>query len=252
MVYGLWQSAAGMAANQYRQNIAANNLANIDTIGFKHDLAMLRERPVESREDADAGAYANMFYDHLSGGTVVRETMHSFTQGPTIPTGQPLDAMIDGQGFFSIETDDGERYTRDGRFARNDDGLLVTFAGGHAVLDDGGATITIPSGGLVKIDSAGMVRQGDTTIATIGVVEFDDVNMLRKVGGNKFIATQGAQPRPAVDSEIVPGALEGSTIDPVSALVEMIKTARAFQMNANLLSAQDSTLGRAVNEIARF
>ena len=77
MVYGLWQSAAGMAANQYHQNVAANNIANINTVGFKHDLAMLVERPVESREDGDARQFAHAMFDMLSGGTHVRPTIQA-------------------------------------------------------------------------------------------------------------------------------------------------------------------------------
>ena len=89
-------------------------------------------------------------------------------------------------------------------------------------------------------------------VGTLGVVEFDDRSLLSKQGKNLFVATEHAATRAATDSKIVPGALEGSTIDPVSGLVDMIEASRAFQMNANMLSLQDTALGRAVNEIARF
>lgn len=252
MVYGLWSSAAGMAANQYRQNIAANNIANINTIGFKHDLAMLVERPVESREDPGApGIYAHELFDRLSGGTHVAPTTHSFVQGPAIVTNKPLDLMIEGKGFFQVQTADGVRYTRDGRFTVNADGTLVSAAGGRPVLGVGGGTITVNSHD-VQINGQGKVIQDGNVVGTLAVAEFDDVQKLRKQGANLFIAPESVDPRPASASRIVPGTLEGASIEPVTGLVDLIEASRAFQMNANLVSLQETMIGRAVNEIARF
>ena len=251
MVYGLWLSAAGMAANQYRQNVSANNIANINTVGFKKDLAMLVERPVESREDGDARRFAHTLFDMLSGGTHVRPTLHSFEQGSIMTTDKPLDAMIQGQGFFQVQTEDGVRYTRAGNFARSSAGLLVTAAGGHAVLDDSGSPISIPPGELPEISADGQIAQGDTVLGTLGIVEFDDLSLLTKQGKNLLAASANAVPRAASASKLVPRALEGSTVDPVKGLVDLIEASRAFQLNANMLSLQDTTLGRAVNEIAR-
>ncbi len=241
-----------MAANQYRQNVAANNIANINTVGFKRDLAMLVERPVESQEDGDARMFAHALFDRLSGGTHVTPTVHTLEQGPIITTNKPLDVMIQGKGFFQVRTEEGVRYTRAGHFTRSDDGTLLTAAGGHAVLDDSGSTITIPPGEEAKITSTGQVVQGDTVLGIVGVVEFDDLSALRKQGKNLFVATGNAVPQAASASKIVPGALEGSTVDPVNGLLDLIEASRAFQMNAKLLSLQDATIGRAVNEIARF
>ena len=214
---------------------------------------MLVERPVESREDGDARQFAHAMFDMLSGGTHVAPTIQTFEQGPVMATGKPLDVMIKGEGFFAVQTDEGVRYTRDGNFARSSEGFLVTAAGGHPVLDGGSGTITIPAdGGKAEITSAGELKQGDAVIGTLGVVEFDDLSLLMKQGKNLYAAAANATRRAASDSEIVPGALEGSTMDPVKGLVDMIEASRAFQINANMISMQDTTLGRAVNEIARF
>jgi len=252
MVYGLWLSAAGMAANQYRQDVAANNLANIETIGFKHDLALLSERPVESREDGDTILHRHALLDLLSGGTRVTPTVHSFEQGPAQVTNQPLDAMIQGSGFFQVETADGPRYTRDGRFAVDPAGRLVTVAGALPVLDQAGQPITVAAGQRPEIDHRGRIKQGETVAATLGVVEFDDLAKLRKQGASLFVATGDAAARSATSSQVVPRTLEGSTIDPITGLVGMIEASRAFEINANMISLQDSTMGRAANDIARF
>ncbi len=252
MVYGLWLSAAGMAANQYRQNVASNNMANINTVGFKHDLAVLQERAVEAASHGDGLMYGHAVLDWLSGGTHVTPTVHSFEPGPTMTTHRPLDAKIDGPGFYRIATPAGERYTRDGRFALDAGRRLVTVAGGHAVLSDGGGEIVAGPGAPPEIDEGGRVRQGETVLATLGLVEFNDRSLLRKQGGNLFLATAGAAAAPARDSRITPRALEASNIDPVDGLVDMIEASRGFEINANLVSLQDAMIGRAVNEIARF
>lgn len=253
MTYGLWLSAAGMAANQYRQNVVANNLANSETIGFKHDLATLIERPVESREDADAAMHTSLFFDRLGGGTFVKPTRHVLVQGPAMPTGQPLDVMIDGPGYFQIATPDGVRYTRDGRFTVDSGGRLVTVAGGHAVLDEAGAELVAAPGGVrPAVDAQGRLRQGETLIGRLGVVAFADESLLRKTGANLFVAADdAAQPQPAA-ARLVPGTLEGSTVDPVSGLTQMIEITRSFEINANMLRAQEQSLSRLVSEVARF
>jgi flagellar basal body rod protein FlgG len=252
MTYGLWLSASGMAANQYRQNVAANNLANVDTVGFKHDLATLIERPVESREDADAAVHANLFFDRLGGGTFVKPTRHAFVQGPAMPTGQPLDAMIEGSGYFQVDTPDGVRFTRDGRFTVSADGRLVTVAGGHAVLDQAGAPMAVvPGGPAAVLDSEGRFKQGDIEIGRLGVAAFEDESLLRKTGANLFTPTGDARPR-TIDARIVPGTLEGSTVDPIDGLTDMIEITRSFEINANMLRAQEQSLGRLLTEVARF
>ncbi|MCG3136642.1 MAG: Flagellar basal-body rod protein FlgG [Phycisphaerae bacterium] len=252
MIYGLWNSAAGMQANLYRQNVMANNLANIDTVGFKQDLAMLMERPVESREEGTAPGPINRFFDRLTGGANVKPTIHNFAAGPVMPTGQPLDAMINGAGFFQVQTANGVRYSRDGRFTINGNGELVTVTGGHPVLSAGGAPITVPDGGQVIINAQGQLLQNETLVGQVGLVEFADTNKLRKIGGNLFIATEKATPQPAANPTLIPGAVEGSNFEPISGLVGMIEATRAFQMNASLLQLQDQTLGRAISDIARF
>jgi len=252
MIYGIWSSAAGMAANRYRLDVSANNMANIDTVGFKHDLGLLAERPVEAKEGGINASYHNFFFDRLSGGTMVAPTMHSFAQGSSQLTNKPLDAMIEGKGFFQIQTPDGERYTRDGRFTVDDSGTLVTVAGAHPVLSEGGTPITMGSGERPEIDQLGRVAQGSSIVGKLAVVEFDDVNNLRKIGQNLFIATNDATPQAATSSQVVPGMLEGSTVSPVNGIARMIEIMRSYDLNSNVLKMQDHMLGKAVSEIARF
>lgn len=255
MTYGLWLSAGGMQANEYRQSVLANNLANANTVGFKKDLAVMRERAVESRTAVDGGGFVHPLLDGLSGGTFVAPTLHSFANGSLETTGNPLDATIDGEGFFTVRVGNDTRYTRDGRFTVNEKNELVMVAGNgrHKVLDQAGAPIVLlpASAGAARIESDGSVRQGRTVVARLGVAEFADRNELRKVGANLFRAT-GERPLPATRSKLVPGSVEQSNADPIMGLAEMIEVSRAYQLNAQMISLQDTMIGQAVSRVGRI
>jgi len=252
MTYGLWLSAAGMQVNQYRQNILANNLANTNTVGFKKDLAVLSERMVESLSGPDAGRFGHGLLDGLPGGTFVRPTYHSFAEGARNVTGNPLDVAIDGDGFFAVRVGDQTRYTRDGRFTVNADHELVMVAGdGRAkVLDELGQPIVLLPGPAPQIASDGTVQQGNVEVGKIGVVEVADRNTLRKVGAGLFQAT-GGRPLPVAQATVLPGTVEQSNADPIEGLTSLIEVARAYQLNAQMISLQDQTIGQAVSRVGR-
>ena len=132
------------------------------------------------------------------------------------------------------------------------DGTLRHIASGGAVLDVRGRPIAIdPSAkGLVKIDQLGRVSQGDTIIGRLGLVDFEDRQALEKAGQNLYDA-QGTRQIVAT-GQIKQGAYEASGVEPATALVDMISAARAYEMNVSLISMQDETLGRAVNEVGRI
>jgi flagellar basal-body rod protein FlgF len=243
MLYGIYQSAAGMRANQYRQDVLANNLANASTPGFKPDLALVRERSLAQAPGEPAFVPA--------GAEPATFTWTDFGAGPVERTGNPLDVAIAGDGFFAVQTPDGPRYTRDGRFTLNAQGELVTVAGSHPVLNAQGEPIVLPPGmaGRARIDAGGHVRAGGADFGRIGVVRFEDTNDLYKTGGNLFAA--GVEPE-AVAADLLTGAVEASAVDPVRAMVAMIEVTRAYQLNATLAGLADATLGRAVNDIARI
>ena len=254
MVYGIYQSAGGLLVNQYRMEVLANNLANAETPGFKQDLTVVRERRPESAARMAGLEASDPRLRGMTGGSLVAPTVTSFEQGPIDKTGQPLDVALTGEGFFRIVgPGGGERYTRDGRFAVNEAGELVTVAGNNKVLDDAGAPIAIPAEarGRLRIDAGGQVMSGDAVLGRLGIVNFDDKSLLAKTGSN-LIESLGAKATPMTDASLEAGAVEKSTVDPTHAMVSLIEVNRAYQMNATLIGLADSTLSRAVNDIARL
>jgi len=256
MSYGLFLSAAGMQANEYRMNIVANNLANAETTGFKHDLAVFAQRPIESRSRASGLGFVHPVFDDMSGGVNVRPTHHSFTQGNLENTGRPFDVAIDGEGFFAVQDGDQVRYTRDGRMTFNSAGELVLAVDGGRlrVLGEGGVPIVrlADSGEAVQITAGGVVRQGAEIVGRIGLTAFDDLQRLRKAGRNLFEADDALHRRVAgATGQIVPQTLEQSTMDPIAGLATMIEVQRAYEINARSLSVHDQVTGLAVNTVGR-
>jgi flagellar basal body rod protein FlgG len=241
-----------MKVADLRQTILANNLANASTTGFKHDLAVVTQRPVESRESPGGGRWAHPVLDGLSGGVNVRPSYYTREQGDIEWTGRPLDLAIRGEGFFAVSDSKETRYTRNGEFAVNAAGevVLATESGRWRLLDDTGNPVTVdPKGPAIKVSPDGAIRQGNTAVATLGLTAHDDPAAMQKIGENLFQATRGPM-RPATGT-LVPESRELSTYDPVQGLASMIEASRSYQMNATLLQMQDDLIGQAVTTLGR-
>lgn len=251
--YGLWLSAAGMKVNQHRQTIHANNMANANTTGFKHDLAVVTERRVESRESPGSFRFRHPVLAGLAGGVDVRPTFHAFDQGAIEPTGRPLDVAIRGDGFFAVTDGQDTRYTRDGEFTTNTDGELVLSAGNGRwhVLTDAGPPIKLdPAGEKVAIGPDGTVRQGRNVLGRIALYTTEDKQSLRKIGENLF------EPRDTtmqpMRGTLVPRSREASTYDVMQGLASMIEVSRSYELNSRLLQLQDALTGQAVSTVGRL
>lgn len=250
MIYGLWLSAAGLQVNEHQQAVIANNLANLNTTGFKRDLAVFRDRLVESRSGLGGVRFRHPVLDGLSGGTFQNPTATDFSQA-SLEQGGPLDVAMDGDGFFTVQVGKEARYTRDGRFTLNADGDLITVAGGHPVLDTSGNPIHIgnENAGKISIDSEGRIKIGDREVGTLNVTDFADRSLLIKVGQNTFDGRYAK----AVEAKgtVRQGFHESSGVEPTTELVRMIEASRCYELNASLISMQDGMMGRAINDVGR-
>jgi flagellar basal-body rod protein FlgF len=232
---------------QRAMDVTANNIANLDTVGFKVEALTVQQDP-ETPASAPASNPISYVLDHgLS---------RNFAQGGLETTGSPLDLAIDGSGFFTVQTANGPLYTRDGRFTLDASGIL-TDKEGHPVLDASGGQITLnPLNGQPNIGKDGTISQTSPTGQTlqagkVGVVRFADLSALSKQGDNLYQAAAGQTPTPATNARIIQGALEKSNVQPVSEIVHLIAISRAYESVANMISQAADLSESAVERLGK-
>lgn len=258
MNYGLYLSASGVLTNSYRQDVFANNLANVDTPAFKREIPAIRQRNAEAVE-ARLSDQSNQLLDRLGGGAWLQRVPIDFEPGQLKRTNAPLDAAFETRdAFFVVRRTDPAtgrsdvRLTRDGRFTRAADGTLVTVAGGFPVLGPGDQPIKIEGNGVVELDNAGRVLQNGQNVAQLQIAGVGDTGLLKKEGKGLYSWEGQADPRKTIaDPTLRPGHIEGSGIDAVQALMDMIGATRAATGNANLIKYHDSMMDRAINTLGR-
>jgi flagellar basal body rod protein FlgG len=248
MIYGLYQSAAGMMVNEYRQNVLANNLANAETVGFKRDVVAFAERQRASEAGRREGP-TNELLEGLCGGVWLAQTKTDFDEGNLVRSENPLDVALAGPGFLRVAARGQEYLTRDGRMVMDPDGWLVAATDGAAILGRGGQPIRLnPRGGAVSIDEDGRIEQDGATRGRLAVVGVDDADRLRKTGASRFVAEDAQLGRSP--AKVMSGYTESSGVEPIQELVSMIAASRAYQFNAQMVSLQDASAGRLINVVA--
>ncbi len=243
MIRGLYISAAGLFPRDLEQEIAANNLANLNTTGYKKD-AVHFKRLLDER----------LSLDSLHGGesemASSEETLINFTQGELQPTDVKTDFAIDGDGFFVVQTPKGERFTRDGNFKLNQDNQLVTSAG-NLVLGESGPIQLMP--GDFEVKSNGDIYQNGTLIDRFQIVTFPKPLPLKKSGENLFALTlPNIRPEESEKFILQQGFLEGSNVNAISEMVRMIDISKSFEAGQKAIRAQDATLDKVINQTARY
>lgn len=226
---------------QRRMDVAANNLANVATSGFKADSVVFEELD-GTRAHAEESPRDIRFVRDIG-------LARDMSQGPIAITGNPLDVAIEGRGFFMVEGPNGPLYTRDGAFTLTGEGRLVT-TDGRAVLSSGGAPIVLdPQGESPSIGRDGAIRVAGVEAGRIGVATFATPSALSKVGDNLWSA-QGQTPG-EFEGVVVQGALEGSNVRPVQELTRLIEISRAYQSAARIVSNADDLRQRAIERLGR-
>jgi flagellar basal-body rod protein FlgF len=226
---------------QRRMDVAANNLANVATSGFKADALVLEEAD-ETNAHAEETPTEIRFVRDIG-------IIHQMDQGPIAMTGNPLDVALEGDGFIMVEGPNGPQFTRDGAFTLTGEGRLVT-SDGRAVLSSGGAPIVLdPQGDTPSIGRDGAIRVAGVEAGRIGVVSFAAPGALAKVGDNLWDA-QGQAPG-EFEGVVLQGALEGSNVRPVVELTRLIEISRAYQSAAKIVSGADDLRQRAIERLGR-
>jgi flagellar basal-body rod protein FlgG len=261
MDQALWIAKTGLEAQQTRMAVTSNNLANVNTTGFKRSRAVFEDLLYQN--NGQAGAQSSEDTQLNSGlmvGTGVRvvATEKIFNQGNLVQTGNSLDMAIEGRGFFQILTPDGAlAYTRDGTFQVNADGEMVTSKGytlqpGITIPDDA-LSITIGNDGIVSVLQAG--SSSPTELGTIQLANFVNPAGLQPIGQNLFLESgSSGSPQagtPGLDGvgTLMQGSLETSNVNTVEELVNMIETQRAYEMNSKAIATAEQMLEFANNTL---
>lgn len=266
MLRGFYTAASGMMAQQRHQEALGNNIANMNTPGYKADQTAIRSFPemliqAQGTKQLPVKNGMNIPFNQTIGsintGVYVQEIVPNFAQGDIRETGTGTDmalvqtAVPDETGglFFRVQNDTGEeRLTRNGNFTVDGAGYLVTNQG-HYVLGSTGAPIQT-GGRNFSVTEAGML-QTETQTIPLGIGYVADVNSLTKEGDNLYNGESGAVPAGA-NYVVRQGYLEGSNVDAATTMTQMMNAYRSFEMNQRVLRAYDESLGKAVSEIGRI
>ncbi len=244
----MYISAEGAAAQAQRLEVIANNLANVDTAGFKQDVPTFQARFAEAIQKGQAQSGDRSIND-IGGGVKVMNVATDYSMGELKRTGNDLDLAINGKGFFQIKGDDGQQYlSRAGDFALDTQGKLVTQNGHRAVLDQQGSEIQLSPNDPWSISPDGFINQAGT-IHALGLSQPDSLSEMTKVGNNLFKPTGGVKPLELNERNVRQGFLEMSGSSPVRQMMAMIETTRAFEANSRMIQNQDSTLGTLISRV---
>lgn len=224
----------------HRQEQTANNLANAGTVGFKRDRSFVET--LNERLDAEGNPQSDRMTSQWA----------DMQAGAVEQTGNPLDVAIDGAGFFvlSDENTGALRFTRAGRFAMDSEGMLRAPSG-HLVEGQNGPIQVPENAGEITIDETGNVRAKNQLIGTLRVVSFENPEGLQRADGATFDAG-GMEPEDVIDSRVRQGFVEGSNVDPIREMTEMISLFRLFETQQKTLQTTDQVLASITRDLGRF
>lgn len=229
-------------ALQRHMSMIANNVANMNTTAFKGEKMMFVEHLVRSRGGERILGEKLAYVRDIA-------TMRDVTEGPLVQTGNPLDVAIHGNGYFVLETEDGERYTRNGNFRLDEQGQLVTQHG-HKVLSDGGQPFFFgPTDTDITIARDGTVSTADGEVGKLRIAAFDNEQEVRIVAGG--LLSSEAAPTNVERIDVVQGALEGSNVEPVVEMARMIEVHRAYEGVKSLIEREDDRIKKMVRDMGQ-
>ncbi len=279
MVRGIYTGASGMMVTMEEMNTVANNLANVNTDGYKRETSVTKSFPellIRRIDDDGVVKFPLGSYDlapvagKLGTGVEFNESYIRYEQGSMLETGNDFDLALEGGGFLTVMTEDGERYTRNGNFKISNEGYLVDSRGNKVMGENGDIKISqnnfqIDKDGNIYInsdykpedfvDKAGNEWKGLTKIDRLKVVDFPERRYLEKEGntmykesdfsGLAFVAEGDLRPK------IHQGFLEKSNVDPVVEMTRMIEINRLYEANQKVIQTGDDMLNKAINQVGR-
>lgn len=277
----IWVSLSGQVAQQRKVETIANNVANANTVGFKKDQLVFKEHLsalTQGVEDIDVPRkeFSPADFYHSQGAenamVAVDGSFTIFEQGTLIPTNNPLDLGLQGEGFIEVITPNGVRFTRKGNLSLSRDGEIVTDQG-YKVLSSLNVSednlrdpasvgnfpsaeeriLKVPTNTKLTINNEGEILTKDGAVGKISVIEFKDKHALRKEGSSLYITPDESNiVRTNIKTNVNQGFLEGSNVNAIEEMSELIKAHRHFESIQKAINAYDSIQGKAANEVGKF
>ena len=261
MISGLYTAASGLIAQTLEQDVISNNLANVNTTGYKKDTALyvpfptvLLNRINDEKTSVPGGGFADAMppIGYMGRGVELRVDgiqPETTEEGAYIETTNNLDLAIKGNGMFVVMTPNGARYTRNGNFTLDSDGTLVTQQGYPVLGQQGQIKLNSTN---IHIDGNGRVFDDKSEVDSIRVAMFSKDDQLRKQGDSLFFKLDGT-PLTEDDNvehvQVKQGYLESSNVNVVKEMVQMITAYRAYESSAKAIQTQDETLNKAANDV---
>jgi len=278
MVRGIYTGASGMLAQDAKMDAIANNLANVDKTAYKKDIAIFKSFPemlIRRINESGLGITPAGSYDaapivgKLGTGVELNEVFTDFEQGSLQRTENHFDLALEGKGFFTVMTERGERYSRDGSFTINQDGILMTHNGNPVMGENG--IIKVHHNNFIVNERGEIIVNGDLSadardvvsmnsnnwsnpivIDKLKLVDFENIREIKKEGDSMYRETEfSGPPLPPGELKVVQGFLEKSNINIVREMVDMIEVQRSYEANQKTVTSHDQALGKLINEVAR-
>lgn len=233
-------SLSRQIALQRQMDVVANNMANINTTGFKSESMLFQDYLMPKAQDNEfTGPDRDLHY------TEDWSTIHDMSTGSIEQTGNPLDIALNGEGLLTVQTPNGPRYSRNGSLQIDASGTLVDLAG-NPVLGTSGPIKFDSADTDVTISKDGTISTSQGTKGKLAVVEFTDPQVLAREGNNYYSGPAG---NPATNTQVVQGSIERSNVSGVSSMADMIRIERAYQTLANIMQRQDDLRSTAVQRL---
>ena len=253
----MYSALFGALSNEHRMNSISNNLANVNTTGYKKDELAFKDTFIMFAHDQIMEPVATVRSKKLFPEPIhiakprLAVSKTDFSQGSKKVTGDPLDLALNGEGFFKLQTPDGEYVTRNGHFRQTADGTMVSEQGWPVLGLNG--PIVLPAGAQITVADDGQVFDGNVAIDQLQLVTYDNLDVLEKRGRNLFQLRPGetAGEIPAGNVSVSQGYLETSNVEVVTEMVNMIEAQRQFEAYTKVMQSTDTLDKDAIQRVAK-
>ena len=253
MTIGIDAAAKGMNGIMTLNDVLANNLANINTTGFKKSNVAFKNFQDILVNQIGTSGNKQAQYGKVSAGSVVDSATIDFQQGVIKNTGNPLDLAINGDGFFEVKTPAGTAYTRNGSFIIGDKGQITTIDNYPLMGEKGPITLDLKNKQVkdIQIDAQGRIQLDGNEVAKIKIVDFKNKNSLQQEGASLFVPSNGQNPVPVntAKSSVVQGSLEDSNANSIETMVNSLKGMRIYDSLAKTIETSNKTLMRDIDSV---